>query len=462
MRRTKRILLLSPRISFPAKSPPMGLMYLQSYMKSKGYVDVKLCDLRSTSDKKAERIIREYKPDIVGISCLTSYRMNSIRLAEIAKKVNPKTTVVLGGIHATLMYKQILENFPAVDFTVLGEGEITFYELTEAIEDGLDISKVAKVAYRDEKNEIVVNLAREMIKNLDEIPFPCYDDIAVKDYSGDSYPGSIISSRGCTFNCQFCSTTRFWGRKWRARSAGNVVDEIEWLVNNKGIKRFFFWDDIFTLNKKRVIEICKEMINRKLDIQWCMDTRADCVSKEMLEWMKKAGCDKVEIGVESGSDTILKNIDKGTSVGEIKKTLSWLKELDLKVHLLLMVGNPGETWDTIKESKQLIREIRPDVMTISILYIHPGTPIYDIARAKGKIDDNYWLTDKLQPVFDVELKESELVAMRTSMVIYYLKQKGLVEFAKYVIVQVILNLRLPKRIFEHLNPKTLYRLLTAK
>jgi len=463
MRRTKRILLLSPRILIPANCPPLGLMYIQSYMKSQGYADVKLCDFRSTSDKKAERIIREYRPDIVGISCLTSYRMNSLRLAEIVKKVNPKTTVVLGGIHATLMYEQILENFPAVDFAVLGEGEIAFYELTRAIEEGHDISKVAKIAYRGARNEIVVNSPGELIKNLDEIPFPCYDDIAVNDYPGDlTFSGNIVSSRGCTFSCQFCSTSRFWGRRWRARSPANVVDEIKWLMETQGAKGFFFWDDIFTIDKKRVIEICKEMIDRRLGIRWGMETRADCVSKEMFEWMKKAGCEKVMIGVESGSETILRNIDKGTSVSKVKRTLSWLKELDMKVHLLLMVGNPGETWKTIEESKQLVHETKPDDMTISILYIHPGTPIYEIAKSKGKIDDNYWLTDKLQPVFDVELKNSELVAMRTSVVISFLKGKGSVGFAKYVVGQIVRNLRVPKRIYEHLSLKTIYKLLVAK
>lgn len=461
MRKTKRILLLSPRISTPANYPPLGLMYIQSYLKSKGYTNVKLHDFRGTGDRKAERIIREYGPDIVGISCLTSYRMNSIRLAEITKKVNPKTTVVLGGIHATLMYKQILENFPAVDILVLGEGEITFYELTKTIEENSDISKVASIAYRDSRNEIVVNSSREMIRNLDDIPFPCYDDVTAEDYPGhETYQGNIVSSRGCTFSCQFCSTSRFWGRRWRARSAKNVVDEIEWLIENQGIKGFFFWDDIFSIDKKRVIEICKEIINRKLGIQWGMETRADCVSKEMFEWIKKAGCEKVKIGVESGSDTILRNINKGVSIDENRKALSWAKEVGFKVNLLLMVGNPGETWGTIDESKRLIHETEPDNITISILYIYPGTPIYEIAKSKGKIADNYWLTNKLQPVFDVELKESELIAMRTSIVIYFLKQKGLVEFVKYVISQIIFNLRRPIRIYEHLTPKTLYKLLT--
>jgi len=457
-----KILLISPMIAQPKTDPPSGLCYLQACLDKVGYTDSKIIDEKSY--EKVKEIIENYKPDIVGVSCFTVYRGSSYKLAKLAKEIKPDIKVILGGPHATFMWEQIMKNFDFVDFIVIGEGEITTVEIVKALDKGLPLKDINGIVFR-ENGKIIKTESRPFIENLDDLPFPSYRDINFDDYAVAKPPeyntkqrkASIISSRGCIFNCNFCSTTQFWSRRWRARSAKNVVDEIEWLYKDYKIKFFTFFDDIFTTNPQRVIDICKEIINRKLEIKWYTETRVDCISKEMLEWMKKAGCFLVQFGVESGSPTILKNINKKITREQIINAFKLVKEVGMQTETLLMVGNPGETEETIEETKSLIDTVKPDVVIVSITRVFPATQLYELAKQQGFITDDFWLSEKIAPEYTVERNLQKILLMRLDILKHFYKSKGRFAYAKYLFDQFRVN---PRILTDHLkvfllNKKTL-------
>jgi len=448
-----KILLISPMIAQPKTDPPSGLCYIQACLDKAGYKDSKIID--ETSYDEVKKIIKNYRPDVVGISCFTMYRGSSLKLAKMAREIKPDVKVILGGPHATFMWEQIMKNFPFVDFIVVGEGEITTLELIRTLDKNTSLRNVKGIIFR-ENGELVKTESRPFIENLDELPFPSYRDINFEHYAGAKPPeyytnekkASIISSRGCVFNCNFCSTTQFWTRRWRARSAKNVVDEIEWLYKEHDIKFFTFFDDIFTTNTQRVIEICKEIIKRDLKIKWYAETRVDCISKEMLEWMKKSGCCLVQFGVESGSDKILKSINKKITREQIINAFRLVKEVGMKTETLLMVGNPGETKETIEETKSLLDTVKPDIVVVSVTRVFPSTQLYDLTKQQGFISDDFWLTEKTAPEYTVEHPLSKLLLMRLDIVKHFYKSKGRFEYLKYFIGQITSN---PRILTNHLK-----------
>lgn len=456
-----KILLLSPPMKYRfVTNPPLGIAYLQSILEKNNY-EVKSIDMFNYSFKKCEKEIRKYDPDIVGISCFTNERANSFKLAEICKNINPDIKVIMGGPHATFLSDQIISNFP-VDFIVRNEGEVTILELIKTLEKGKNLKNVLGITFR-KNGKIFKNKDRPFIKNLDEIPFPEYRDFDLKNYFPkktdiDIYSPlsisrfldlrslSIITSRGCPFNCQFCSTSRFWGGCWRFRSARNVVDEIELLYYKYKIKFFNFADDVFSINQKRVIEICKEIIKRKLDLFWSAATRVDFISKKMLEWMKKSNCIQVQYGVESGSPKILKNIKKQISINQIIRAFEISKKLGLMTHCFLIIGNPGENKQTINETIKLLDIIKPDSISPALPIIFPNTPLYELAMSKGLIDEKYWLTDKPAPIYTGDLSLDQLRAFRLKVMNRFLSKQGFYTYIRYGFFQLI-N---PKSLYEHL------------
>jgi anaerobic magnesium-protoporphyrin IX monomethyl ester cyclase len=446
-----RILFLTPLIGIPKSEPPLGLCYIQACLDKAGYKENKIVDIYNSYDD-LEKIIREYNPDAVGIACFTTYRNSSYKLADIVKKINPGIKTFLGGPHSTFMWEQIMKNYANVDFIVIGEAEITAVELIKAIDKGLPLRDVQGIVFREDGN-VIKTEDRPLIKDLDELPFPSYRDIELKKYAIPCPPttttnevkANIVSSRGCYGNCTFCSTKVFWGN-WRARTAKNVVDEIEWLYNTQNVRFFSFSDDIFTTDIKRVIDICNDIVARGLKIKWFCETRVNNVSLELFESMKKAGCYLVQFGVESGSDKILKNINKNVTKDQIINAFKLAKQAGLQTEILIMVGNQGEDWSTIKETEELFAHIDADILIISITHIFPATRLYDLAKEHNIIDDDFWLTDKTIPEYTVDNSVSELMKMRLDVVKKFYKSKGRLAFYRYVIGQIRKN---PRILQEH-------------
>jgi len=377
---------------------PVGLGYLKACLLQEGFKEVKVVDMSDLKFGSVREIIHAESPEIVAITTVTETRGNALKTVTIAKEINPRVKTILGGVHATVMYQQIMENYPAVDIICRGEGETTIVELFQALSNADDLRKVRGIVYRQD-GEIVVTEEREKIRDLDALPFPNYDDLDLKKYKnvGGPWKGKplapIMTSRGCPFSCSFCSSHSVWGN-WRPRSISNVLDEIEWLVSQYGYEIVGILDSIFTLNKARTKEFCQGILNRGLRIEWRAGTRTDCVSLEMLELMREAGCRSLYFGVESGSPTILKNLNKKQKIEDVVNAFAWCKKAGIKACFGVIIGAPGETRATIEETKNLIKKTRPDYLSTNPLRLYPGTALWKQAQDEGLCDDSFFLTDQ--------------------------------------------------------------------
>jgi len=390
-------------------SPPLGIAYIASVLRKHNY-DVKALDLYYVPHSKAKQMIEDEHPKIIGISCFSEQRWSSFELARYLRQAYPDSKIILGGPHSTFLYEQILTELP-IDAIIMGEGEYTFLDFVEACHENRDWSAINGLAYLKD-GKVKLNPPRCMIENLDELPFPDYSDFEQTKYAAtnwfrnasmygkklkDMKWTAVCGSRGCAFNCSFCSTPQYWKRKWRRRSPNNIVDEIELLNKKYGYEFIDFADDIFTLDQQWTTDICNEMIRRNLKVLWSCCTRVDTVSLELLRLMKKAGCFFISFGVESFSSVVLTSVNKKITKQKILDACDLCKQVDLNIEFLLIVGSPGETDETIDETIQLINMVEPYAIAPSIMTIFPGTKQYDDAVADGFIDDSYWMTNKPCP-----------------------------------------------------------------
>ncbi len=432
-----KTLLLSPKLGSGFRgSLPIGLGYLKACLLKEGFTEVKVLDMGRLKVESIREIIHTESPEIVGITTFTDIRGNALKAVAIAKEINPRVKTILGGVHATLMYQQIMENYPAVDIICRGESERTIVELFQALSNAGDLRKVKGIVYRQD-GEIVVTEEREKIRDLDALPFPNYDDIDLKKYEDVSGPwkgkpvATIITSRGCPFSCTFCSSRLVWGN-WRHRSVSNVLDEIEWLVSQYGIGIVSILDDIPTSNKARFKEFCQGILNRGLHITWRASTRADCVSLELLELMREAGCLLLSFGVESGSPTILKNLNKKQKIEDVVNAFAWCKKAGIKTHFNVIIGAPGETRATIEETKNLIKKTRPTDMDTTNMTLFPGTALWKQAQDEGLCDDSFFLTDQECLYYTGAMTVPEMY--QTAREVYFLQARlgGLSGYARLV------------------------------
>jgi anaerobic magnesium-protoporphyrin IX monomethyl ester cyclase len=424
-----KILLINPFAAVSqANNPPLGLCYIKASLLSAGFKQTTVVDLLKLNLKAAKKVIQEKNPDIVGISCFTDTRMNTFDIARIAKKINSNIKVIIGGPHATHMYKQILDNYPEIDFICLGEGEMTAVELAKAIESEKSIQDVRGVAFRC-NGQIIKTAERSTIENLDDLPFPDYNDLDVYSYRGTlpfergQPKASIVGSRGCVYNCIFCTNQKMWG-KFRSRSAYSIVSEVEWLVRRYGFKYINFVDDLFTFYNDKVIEICKAIIEKKLNIQWSVQARVDTISRELIRYMHEAGCRFILFGVESGSPIILKNLNKRGKIEDVINAFNLCNEFKIISQISLIVGTPGESKSTLQETKELLKKIKPDVLTVNNLRIFPATRLSELAKSEKNFDDNLWLTKADSPYYTGSITQREMYKSQLELYLFYFSQKG--------------------------------------
>lgn len=360
------------------KVPPIGIYYVASVLKENGY-DVEIINWYEEKERGyIEEEIRKIGPDIIGFSVLNANRWSAIEISEIAKKIDPKIKIVFGGPSATFLWKHFLKNFPSVDYILLGEAEYTFLELLRDIEKGKKEHEIKGIAFRKNGKPFKTE-KRKLISDLDSIPIP----------SRYFTYRHVISSRGCPWNCIFCGSPLFWERKVRFRSPKNFVDEIE-ILYRKGIDFFYFSDDNLTIKKERTIDICKEIIKRKLEISWYAISRVDCVDEDVLFWMRKAGCIQISYGVESGSERIRKILGKPLDTENILRAFDLTRRYGILPRAYFIYGSPTESWETINETIDLIHKIKPLSCMFYILDIFPGTQLYENIKKLG-IDDDVWL-----------------------------------------------------------------------
>lgn len=427
-------------VNMPSETPiikaereySLGLLYLESILHKKGHgVIVKdyYFDTWEIAREQVLKKIKENTPEVLGLSCVTMNRTACFRIARIIKELYPKIKIIMGGIHSTYMYQQILLNLP-IDVIVMGEGEETTPELIEALEKGKSLKKILGLAFK-KNNKVYFTGFRKPIHDLDALPFPRHELFA--DILKKTKSARIISSRGCPFCCIFCSTSVFWGRRWRPRSAKNVVDEIEYISQKLPyVEKIFFQDDTFIADNQRVVDICEDIIKRGIKIKWSCSGRVDRVTKEMLIKMKEAGCTSIGYGVESGSPRMLKVINKKITTEQIERTIAITNEVGLPYYTYLMVGNPGESWETIKETVEFLKKLKNlEVESVGKLEIYPNTGVYELAKKQGLIEDSFWLTEKKVPHYTYEHSEDELTKMAYYIVEKNQLQKGILNFMSF-------------------------------
>ncbi len=384
-----KITLVWPNIEEKASAlyPPLGLGYLASSLKAAGYKP-DLIDL--TFDSQRNKLPLD--SDFYGISCTTAIYKNGLEVAAKVKETNPDVPIVFGGPHPTVLPDVTIKN-PLVDIIAVSEAEETIVELANNIERGLPLDDVKGIVFKDKNGTPVKTTPRPPIQNLDVLPFPAQEMFPLKEYfkRRNLRELSIMSARGCPNNCTFCQPTlkMIFGPNLRYRSPKNMVDEIEQMVDTHNLDMVVFSDDTFTMNIPRTMEITDLMIKRGIDVLWRCQTRVTA-TKEVLTQMKKAGCVGVAFGVESGSQMILNNIQKGTNLDLIKQAFRYCHEVGLLTHSYTMVGNWGETKETVEATKELLKELKPFNMNVSIMTPYPGTHVYDFAKPQNLLLSEEW------------------------------------------------------------------------
>lgn len=389
--------------------PPSSLMYLAAALRKNGE-DCEILDLKlykyNGLDHGAVLASRvgAYKPDLIGLGCLFSGNFPELlKLSAACKAGFPGIPIVTGGIHPTIYAGQILKNCPSIDYVILSEGERSVVEFAEALKNGgRDFEKIGGFAYRKDGG-IRINPRANFIEDPDAIPFPAYDLVDLKDYYVDtskwhnpkklpintSVP--IISSRSCPNRCTFCSMYMVMGPRWRPRSAGNVVDEIEFVYNKYGHRHFSFMDDNFALNKARAIEICGQIVERKLNLQFETPNglSLNTLDEEVLDALVSAGMVRTGLAIESGSDHIRNKImGKNLSRKKIYEVVDLTRKYkDLFVTAFFIMGMPEETPETLMDTYNMVREIHVDKVLLMNIVPFPCTKLYEQAKRDNLLTD---------------------------------------------------------------------------
>jgi len=365
--------------------PPLGLGYLASYLRKHGF-SVDLVDCTFMKEDEALEKVRRSKPRIIGIYSMFSMNNKALDFAKSLRK--DCRLLVAGGPLPTSNPESFLKDF---DVVVIGEGEETLLELVQCLSQSSDFSKVKGLAFSI-SGAAKFTGNRDFIADLDSLPFPSRDLFDNQAYisfyqMSEGYSiTSLMSSRGCPFQCDFCSRPVF-GNLFRSRSAKNIVDEIEEILS-LGYRRVWFADDCFTLKRERLIAICDEIVKRKLKVEWECLSRVDTINREIADWMKKAGCVRLFFGIESGNNEILKLIRKQISIEQAKQAVITSREAGIEVGAFFILGYPGETEDTVLDSVNFASSLPLNYLSFTLPYPIPGTPLFE--RIKKNLTVDCW------------------------------------------------------------------------
>lgn len=421
-----KVLLLSPlnddmnadrsKAALSKERDKLGILYIAAYLMTKN-IDVEILDLsiEGVSTKQANKRIRQSKADIVGVTFITQLRFSAIGLIKEVRKTLPECTIVTGGPHTSAASEDLLRNVKEIDIAVIGEGELTMYELCRSIETNQTLSTVNGIAYIED-GLYKKTPARKPIGDLDTLPFPARN--LLKRYNRNSdlsdfewvdpdkkkhvteRIASIVTSRSCPFRCIYCSIHTIWGRRVRYRTPQNVIKEVEYLVNQYGIKGIYFLDDTFTLNKKRVKEICSMLIEKQFNLTWICNARVSDLTYDLLKLMSESGCRQIAVGVESGSQRVLDEIiHKKINLKKVNKVIQWGDELNVGVRCNFMISLPGETYDEMCQTIDMIKQTKNSILGITCIL--PGTDL-EKAAIENKVlpDDFSWAKRKIYKKID--------------------------------------------------------------
>jgi anaerobic magnesium-protoporphyrin IX monomethyl ester cyclase len=400
----------TPYFIFP--EPPLGLAYLAAcLLKNDTDLHIEIIDGSILDQDEYYKKISNIEADIIGVSTTIVELSQALMIPNMVKEKDTK--FIIGGPGAVDLPSS---RFYDSGYSVIcyGESEKTIVELVDAIKNGQPMEDIKGISYLDKGFEIKTP-PREPIKILDEIPFPARELLDMEKYLSTFKKNlgvriaSIISSRGCPFSCRFCDKTPF-GDKIRFMSASRIIEEMKILYEVYGAEMVFFEEDLFTINRRRVLEFCRLMEKNLPGRLWGAQSRVDTVDKEMLAQMKHAGCKYLIFGVESGSQKILDLLGKGITIEQIENAFKWAKEIGIEAGMFLMIGIPGETQEDIEMTKRIMAKSEPAFLDVAPLTPIPGTKIYEMTKhlIRDGVDlSNYNFTESVyrKDIFDVNFEE---------------------------------------------------------
>ncbi len=417
--------------------PPLGLCYIASVLEEAGHeVRIMDCPTYKQTQQDVVNEVLSWKPEIIGLAAITILIDRAIEITKAIKETSPKTIVVIGGPHPTQMPEETLRD-TGCDIVIKGEAELTFRDIATDPKPFL-------------KQKIVEGT---MVKDLNTFPLPARHLLDMKRYNSlpNNYKVSenvfqMMTTRGCPYTCTFCASAN---GKYRQRSVENVIKEIKHLKEKYNVQEIAFWDDIFTMNKKWVLDFCKALETENIKIAWTCESRLDLINEEIVQAMAKAGCWNMFFGIESGDQEILDNIKKKTTLEMVRKGIAMVKKTGMEVRGSFILGLPGETPEKGKKTIDFAIELDPDYAQFSIATPFPGTELWDTADKWGTLEKNFKDYHIFAPVFLVhgypnikELQKMQHLAFKK----FYLRPS-------YILKRIsrIRNLRDVKRSFKGLK-----------
>ena len=416
---------------------PLGIAYLGAVAEKAGHeVTVIDCQAEKLNYNTFRTRLSQTSSDIIGVTATTLLYKSAMQLVNIAKEIQPQAVTMLGGSHGTFWDENVLNEYPSLDIVVRREGEQTFLELLDKLKTNDNLSSVLGITFRKD-GKVIRTPDRSFLEDLDALPFPAHHLMplaSLKRMGKILFP--LITSRGCVYWCDFCSTVRMFGRGYRMRSPKNVVDEMQLVHDKYGVEQVTFYDDAFTVNRERVMKICEELHTRKLDMMWDCGTRVDMIDRELLKTMHAAGCFAVWLGVESGSEAILGAMNKRIKLNQTRLAYKVANEEGLMTIANTVLGFPGETEQTAWETVRFIKELNPDDVGFYVATPYPGTPMYDQVKKNGWLRvtdfDKYdtagptfetpWIT--MKKLAEIRLKAYQQFYLRPNYVLKMIRRGG--------------------------------------
>jgi len=374
---------------------PVYLAYVVAVLEKAG-IEVEFIDavVEEMSISDFADAAAKTNPDMVVIECSTpSIKYDLLTAKSLKERMSDVFTVLIGS-HPTFFHREIMRDNPQVDAICKGEFDLIVRDLAVAFSNGHKLDKVKGITYRDGQG-VQENEDRPLIKNVDELPFPARHIVKSEYYRQGTFTGkrctTMVSSRGCPHRCTYCLWPKtLYGNRFRARSAENVVAEIEQVVKDFHIDEIYFDDDSLALNRARILRIC-QLINQKgIEVKWIPQCRVDSMDDEVVGAMKKAGCHYIRFGVESGSQKMLDIMKKGTTLAQIERAFDLCRKVGIRTQAFFLLGIPGETSQTIRETIEFAKKLRPDSAQFAVVVPHPGTELYEICKSKGWLQYESW------------------------------------------------------------------------
>ncbi len=421
--------------------PPLGLAYLASSLIKAGF-DVEIIDSYAFdySVIDIENILKKKDFEIIGITATTLSLDIAIEILRISKIINPNCVTIIGGPHTTALPTETLKSYSFIDFIIRGEAEETIVELLDKIEKRESYYDIKGISYK-EGDKIRNNPDRELIQDLDSLPFPAYDLLPMDKYFPSPHHGfsfykkvnnypffSIFTSRGCPYRCTFCASAVTWRRKVRVRSTDNVMEEIDLLVDKYKIKNLDIYDDTFLLKKDRTIQILNELIKRNYDLDFSCLSRVDSIDDEIVSKLSKANCYSLRFGIESGSPKILELMKKDINLNQALDAFKLIKKYNIVRNACFIFGHPGETLDTANETIKFVKKLDPDVAFFYILVPFHGTEVMEIVKTKNLLvntkSENWTFVAKETNIRTESLSSEDLIKLRKKAYrAFYLRPK---------------------------------------